>query len=212
MYQQNYVWYASYGSNINRDRFLCYIKGGIPVGSTKMERGCRDQSLPVDEQAFIMHHQLYFAKEAERWNRQGVCFIDLECDQRFKTYSQMYLITRAQFLDVLGQENNMEQVELDLEEVMGKKSKVFRASWYGNILYLGDKGGSPIFTFTTTSPLNREELNRPSSEYLRTIVIGMKKKLGLTQSEIVDYFIDKPGIQGNMDREALEMLVDDAKE
>ena len=50
----NYVWYASYGSNINKDRFLCYIKGGQPMGSTKIERGCKDQTLPIDEQAFII--------------------------------------------------------------------------------------------------------------------------------------------------------------
>ena len=29
------VWYASYGSNLARDRFLCYLEGGRPKGATR---------------------------------------------------------------------------------------------------------------------------------------------------------------------------------
>ena len=34
---KKYLWYASYGSNLNLDRFMCYIVGGKPKNSTKIE-------------------------------------------------------------------------------------------------------------------------------------------------------------------------------
>src|ERR1039457_5739089 len=35
--RRDLVWYASYGSNLAyQERFLCYIKGGTPAGSRKM--------------------------------------------------------------------------------------------------------------------------------------------------------------------------------
>src|SRR3954449_2685541 len=73
----DYVWYASYGSNINTDRFLCYIKGGKPEGSSKVETGCKDPSLPIASSTFTMNFPLYFAKEAAKWESKGVAFIGL---------------------------------------------------------------------------------------------------------------------------------------
>jgi len=29
--KKTYVWYAGYGSNLNKQRFMCYIKGGTPT-------------------------------------------------------------------------------------------------------------------------------------------------------------------------------------
>ena len=46
MEDKNLVWYASFGSNINVDRFLCYIRGGKPALSNDTERGCRDTRSP----------------------------------------------------------------------------------------------------------------------------------------------------------------------
>lgn len=33
------VWYSSYGSNMWRERFMCYIQGGSPKGSASVQRG-----------------------------------------------------------------------------------------------------------------------------------------------------------------------------
>jgi len=41
------VWYCSYGSNLDEERFKKYIVGGPVRGSKRVERGCRhDKSLP----------------------------------------------------------------------------------------------------------------------------------------------------------------------
>ena len=39
------VRYASYGSNLKRQRFMCYIKGGIPGGKTKMSITAKSSGL-----------------------------------------------------------------------------------------------------------------------------------------------------------------------
>lgn len=67
-----YVWYASYGSNLLEERFLCYIRGGQPAGSTESEPGARDPSLPLRSIQFSMPYPLYFAKERTKWGKGGV--------------------------------------------------------------------------------------------------------------------------------------------
>ncbi|ENH96014.1 hypothetical protein J416_13089 [Gracilibacillus halophilus YIM-C55.5] len=205
-----YVWYASYGSNLSRERFLCYIRGGRPRGADKEEIGCRDQSLPIDESTHIMHYPLYFAKASERWQNQGVGFIGLTKDERWYTYSRKYLITEEQFTDVVKQENNGATLNVDFDEVIEHGFKTFRDSWYGTILYIGEEEGYPIFTFTADWDLD-VLFQQPSSQYLRMIIYGLKSTLSLDKHEIVAYLIDKPGIEGNYKESDIEALVEAEK-
>ena len=203
---KNYVWYASYGSNINTDRFLCYIKGGKPEGSTKMETGCKDHSLPVASSTFTMNFPLYFAKEAAKWESQGVAFIGLTQDPSYVTYSKKYLITLEQFIDVVCQENNGIDFMVDLNEVIKNGSKVFRRSaWYGNILYLGVEKDYPIFTFTASWDVNDIEWKKPSHAYLSTIINGLRDDY--SNEEIYLYFQNKQGIKGKYTEAELRSLI-----
>ncbi|WP_099355007.1 hypothetical protein [Fredinandcohnia onubensis] len=199
---KQYVWYASYGSNINRDRFLCYIKGGRPKGSTETEVGCKDTSSPIDEGIFTIPYPLYFAKEARRWDSKGVAFIDGSPNEDTATYSKKYLITSEQFIDVLKQENSGLQFDIDLQKVKESGSMIFRKkAWYGRILYLGDDGGYPIFTFTAPWDIETVAFNKPSYEYLDTIISGLKEYY--SKEEIIQYLENKPGIKGNYSTEEL---------
>jgi hypothetical protein len=199
-----YVWYASYGSNINVERFLCYIKGGQPIGSSEIEVGCRDHSLPISDEPFTINHPLYFAKNAGRWNNQGVAFIG-HTKSTNPTYSRKYLITTEQFYDVVKQENSGIDLTINLEEIKDKGIKALRKSWYGTILYLGESKGYPIFTFTAPWDINEIEVNKPSHAYLSTIIRGLK--LDYTNEEIYQYFKTKPGIEGNYSEEELRNLL-----
>jgi hypothetical protein len=202
MSNNNYVWYASYGSNINKDRFLCYIKGGKPVGSDKVETGCRDTSLPINESLFEIHHPLYFAKESARWGNQGVAFIGLNPVKDNLTVSKKYLITRDQFLDIIKQENNGVEFDIHLNDVIEEGSKVFRnKAWYGNILYLGESDGYPVFTFTAPWDVTESEFKKPSFQYLSTIITGLKNYF--SNEEIYGYLKDKPGIAALYSEEEL---------
>ncbi|MGN8646563.1 hypothetical protein ACTNEO_11225 [Gracilibacillus sp. HCP3S3_G5_1] len=209
--KDSYVWYASYGSNLSRDRFLCYIKGGRPKGSEKREVGCRDKSLPIAEETYIMQYPLYFAKESQRWQKQGVAFIGLSKDKSYHTYSRKYLITVEQFMDVVKQENNGGEVNLHLEAVIKRGSMKFRDSWYGTILYLGEEDGYPILTFTADWDLD-VPFNKPSNEYLSMIIHGLKTTLSLGDKEILNYFITKPGIAGNYTKTELENVIKQTQE
>ena len=203
---KQYVWYASYGSNINVDRFLCYIKGGKPVGSTVVETGCKDSSLPIDESTFTINHPLYFAKEAARWGYQGVAFIGLKEKRDCVTYSKKYLITVEQFLDVVKQENNGIDFDIHLNEIKKKGSFLFRShSWYGNILYLGENKGYPIFTFTAPWDINEVEWNKPSHSYVTTIINGLKSDY--SNEEIYKYFKNTPGIKDKYSDDELARII-----
>ncbi|MGP4039749.1 hypothetical protein ACTWP4_07595 [Gracilibacillus sp. D59] len=203
-----YVWYASYGSNLSRERFLCYIKGGRPRGSEKREVGCRDKSLPLAEATHIMRYPLYFAKESQRWQRQGVAFIGLSKDEKFYTYSRKYLITVEQFMDVVKQENNGANIKINLDEVMKKGFKTFRDSWYGTILFLGEEEGYPILTFTADWDFD-VPFSTPSKEYLSIIIHGLKTTLSLENTEILHYLITKPGINGHYSTTSLEKIIEE---
>jgi len=206
MMKGKYVWYASYGSNMNTDRFLCYIKGGKPEGSSKVETGCKDPSLPLDSSTFKMNFPLYFAKEVAKWESKGVAFIGLTPDPNCVTYSKKYLITLEQFKDIVSQENNGLDIDLNLDEVMKDRSKIFRANvWYGNILYLGEEEGYPIFTFTAPWDIGDIEWKKPSHPYLKTIIKGLLEDY--SNEEIYRYFQSKQGIKGEFTEEELRSLI-----
>ncbi|MEH7235149.1 hypothetical protein [Bacillus sp. JJ1562] len=203
---KQYVWYASYGSNINTDRFLCYVKGGRPKGSNETEVGCKDPSSPIDEGIFTIPYPLYFAKEAGRWDSKGVAFINGIKNDTAVTYSKKYSITSEQFLDVLQQENSGIQFDIDLEQVKETGSMIFRErAWYGRILYLRDDGGHPIYTFTAPWNMNDIKFNKPSYEYLETIITGLREYY--SKDDIYQYLRNKPGIEGKYTAKDLASLM-----
>ena len=77
---KKYLWYASYGSNLQRNRFLCYIRGGRPFGSSTNHEGSRSNSYPISEKPIVLNHELYFAKKTPNWDNGGVAFIKNRTD------------------------------------------------------------------------------------------------------------------------------------
>lgn len=187
-----HIWYASYGSNISIERFKCYIQGGKPEGATRTYQGCIDQKPPIDQQPILIPHELYFAKSAGVWNGGGVCFINPEKNNKAKTLGNMYLITRQQFLEVVQQENNThEPIKIDFNRTQKEESLIVREnSWYGNLLYLGEEGDAPIFTFTNEKYLVNG-INSPNQHYLGTIIKGLIATHQLSISQLEDYFVYK---------------------
>ena len=170
-----------------------------------METGCKDPSLPLEESRFTINLPLYFAKEAAKWESKGVAFIGLNQNTGAKTYSKKYLITTEQFVDVVKQENNGVGLEIDLNEVRRNGSKIFRQAWYGNVLYLGEDKGYPIYTFTAPWDIEDVEWKKPSHSYLTTIVKGLKQDY--SDEEIYEYFKTKPGIKENYSEEELAGVI-----
>lgn len=149
--QQNYVWYACYGSNLCKERFLWYIQGG----GSKNNPGCRDKTLPVVERPYIIHHELYFANQSRTWGNGGVAFLKLEKDEKIETLGRAYLITTEQLEDV-------------------KKQEGTSSNWYGHVMALGEMAGIPVKTLTRLPEnMGHYVSNFPSLEYLDMLRRGL---------------------------------------
>jgi hypothetical protein len=200
----NYVWYASYGSNLMSQRFLSYIKGGRPPGSLREETGCRDRTLPRADKPISIPYPLYFSCHSQRWSG-GVAFLSHE-QEAVSTLGRMYLITDQQFFDVMRQENGMAKMNVDVHKLRLTGSQQVSSSWYGKIIYLNDTDGYPVLTFTATRPFSPDIVNPPSLGYLEVIATGLRETYGLSGPEIARYLADKPGIHGHYSQQELSIL------
>jgi hypothetical protein len=95
------VWYAAYGSNLCRERFLCYIRGGTLPNSKRTYAGCDDKSLPRDTRSIVIHHRLFFAGTSG-WGNKAMDFIRSARDGQ--SYGRLSLITFPQFDQLIEQE------------------------------------------------------------------------------------------------------------
>ncbi len=196
------VWYVSYGSNISKDRFACYIEGGIPEGSEKEERGCKNTTPPKKTTKAILPYPLYFMKEESKWGKGGVAFIGHEPDKDTRTYARKYLITDEQFGEVVEQENNVDALHINVQDVMDKGYVDLEEGWYGRVIYLGKEDGAPMFTFTSPNVMGTHGFSTPPQSYL-SMISRVLKEIGLTEEDIVEYFLSKPGIEGEFTEDSL---------
>jgi hypothetical protein len=158
-----YLIYASYGSNLLKERFMFYIKGGKYRGYAYMGSG--DKTEPVHLGWVYVPHRLYFAKSSPRWQNKGVAFLSCEKEENIDFYAvvRLWRVSEIQFEDIKKQE--------------GK-------SWYGSELLLGEIGGLEIKTVTGNW---ESEKNEPSQEYLPVIKRGLKETTCWEDSKIDEY-------------------------
>ena len=205
------IWYASYGSNLLRARFLAYIRGGRPPGAQFVQVGCSDPTPPSHDHGIMIHHGLYFAEQSVHWGNAGVAFIETGKDSMAKTLGRMYLISADQFREVVLQENGYRRMNvdlgIDLERTQQEGRSEIRGEFYRTLLFLGEEGGHPIFTFTAAGGLEKASLNPPSPLYLSIIAKGLQETFGLSDPGIVEYLQDRPGIKGLMSVDEVEKTV-----
>jgi len=203
----NYVWYASYGSNLSKDRFKCYIDGGTAMGADIRDPGCRDSSPPLKDKSVKINNELVFTGECFKWSNKGVAVIDFNKSENVFTYARMYLITKQQFIDIVKQENGLKvesKLNIDFDYAKNNESEIiFKNKMYGRILYVGQEEGYPIFSFTTCEPISKLYINEPSKEYLQMIGRGLKESHNLSKEEIVKYFISHKGVKNTYTEEDL---------
>jgi hypothetical protein len=193
------VWYASYGSNLNRARFMAYIEGGTVAGNDVVYDGCTDTTAPLDDIALELPQSLYFAGWSHRtWGGTAAGFITLGARQP-PTLARAYLIAPTQFQEIVRQENahvaSVEGIELDLDLAREHgHTRILPQGSYSELIYCGERGGYPMLTFTASE--NRTDFNRPSPPYLRMIHSGLQESHGLSTDDAVEYLRGKPGVQG----------------
>ncbi|WOL16976.1 histone deacetylase 5-like isoform X1 [Canna indica] len=207
------VWYATYGSNMWKPRFLCYIEGGKVDGMSTRCCGSLDKSSPKQTIWKVVPHRLLFGRSYTRtWGEGGVAFLNPERGTSDRAYLCIYRITLEQFNDVLFQENSLHQEDatlqglesplLDLgilDYVVKNKSlplETLKNGWYSTVLFLGKEDELPILTMTcSASDVERFKSGKvptsaPSEPYMNTLVNGLVEGKQLTKEEAIAYVND----------------------
>jgi hypothetical protein len=180
------VWYAAYGSNLSRDRFLTYVRGGRPAGARRTYPGARDTSLPSAEVAFTMPGQMFFAWESPTWGG-GIAFYDSTSEG--SVLARAYRLTEQQFADVAAQEMHREPGEdLDLGHVLEHARHELGPGRYETLHLVGELDGDPVLTFTARDPWSLPT-NAPVAAYLRTVAVGLAHTHELDEQAVADYLL-----------------------
>ena len=184
------IWYVAYGSNLSRERFCHYLRGGRPDGVVRDYPGCRDTSNELDSFGLLISGSLYFAGRSSGW-LAGMAFYDPEGSGAVA--ARAYLITVEQFIDVLAQETRRSPgMTLDLVPV-------FRGERYGNgmggypvLVRVGERNGLPLVTFTRERRAPAPFV-APSEPYLAAMAIGLREAHGWSDPQIDRYLSAIPG-------------------
>jgi hypothetical protein len=209
--QDKMVWYASYGSNVAYEkRFLCYIKGGTPLGSKAKNSGCRDTTAPLHIRPITLDFELFFAGYFKRWG--GAAAFIRHGEINAKVLGRMYLITDEQFNDVVLQENGREvdgaRLVPPAEQLYDAKEYVLPGlKTYGRLLLVGIADSYPILTFTATES-HAPPIAPPSEPYVKVMARGLKETYpGMNDREIVEYLLRAEGVRDRIQPDHLASWV-----
>ena len=187
----NRIWYVAYGSNLSRDRFSYYLRGGRPDGSERDFPGCRDCSDPSDSFGLLISGGVYFAGRSSGW-RAGMAFYDPRAQGQ--AAARAYLITTEQFVDVLAQETRRSPgMSLDLAPSFRGDRYSTGVGGYSILVRVGERRGVPLLTFTRdrdTAPM----LAAPSAAYLAAMATGLREAHGWSEVQINRYLSALPGV------------------
>jgi hypothetical protein len=199
-----HVWYASYGSNLCRERFLCYVRGGRPDGASRDYPGARDATPPSDDRPLLIGGEVVFGSESRTWGG-GTAFYDARSFGR--TLARAYRVTSYQFADVAAQEMHREPGEdLDLSQVMENSRHELGPGRYETLHLVGQLDGEPVLTFTAPDPGTLAQ-RAPSPAYLSMLARGLGESHGLTAPEVLAYLRGRPGLGQEWDDQRLGQLV-----
>ncbi|MEU8342953.1 histone deacetylase [Spirillospora sp. NPDC048832] len=185
------IWYVAYGSNLYRERFRCYLAGGRPRGAARGYAGCRDPRPARAEQSITIPGGIYFAHTSVTWGG-GMAFYDPALPGR--AAARAYLLTRAQFCDVLSQEMHGDAgTDHDLTEVLATGRQCLGPGRYETVLKVGERAGRPMLTFTAPHPAPP---TAPTAAYLAMLGNGLREAHGWPAARAASYLAGRPGARG----------------
>lgn len=164
--RNDYVWYASYGSNMLYERFLTFITGGNCKFNGVDYKGCRNTLIPKDSRPITIPYNMYYGNKSSIWGNEGVSFLDIE--SYGQALGRMHLVTGEQFEDILSQQERGE-------------------NWYNQSVSLGEYNGIEIITFTNKST---RQYQNPSDKYLEVLKMGLKETYpNMSDFDIMKYLV-----------------------
>lgn len=178
------LWYAAYGSNLARDRFLAYLAGGRPAGASRTYPGARDPSPPTDDRPLRLPGRIFFGWQSPTWGG-GIAFYDAEASGT--VYARAYRITRPQFSDLAAQEMRRDPgSDLDLSRVLAERRHTYGPGRYETLHLVGGLDELPVLTFTAAAD-HGLPVSAPAPAYVATIVRGLVECHGLTEDQAHAY-------------------------
>lgn len=188
------VWYAAYGSNLHYERFICYLRGGRPPGSSYDYAGARDPRLPRDTRPITLNHRLYFTGASSVWGGSPA-FVDTKLDPTATTLGRIYLISTEQFADLTTQENHGSTVgDIPFDELHPGESLVVGPGRYANVLCVGQLDGMSVLTLTAPWAMSEVTPTSPATAYLRVIAAGLRETYALDDVALATYLSAIPGV------------------
>jgi hypothetical protein len=183
-----HVWYAAYGSNLSRDRFDRYLRGGVPTGGRRHYPGAADRTPPSHDRAATLPWPLRFAGASRTWGG-GMAFVDPGAPGR--TLARLYRITPGQFADVHAQENGGDADPADVGDLVEGDHVTAGRGNYPVIVCAGRLDDAPVLTFTTQ---RMPAAAAPAAAYLRAIAAGLAESHRLDVAAIADYLRAAPSV------------------
>lgn len=207
------VWYVSYGSNVNYDRFLCYISGGKTEFMSKPEIGCTNKKKPNEFGLVELARELKFIESSDRWSGGGVAVVSTKENANYKTYCVRYLVDVDQFIEIIKQENKIslyDDINITIDDLLNGTTKdMFPNKRYSQLLYLGKYDGYNAYTFTCNIDRFNSAATKPSEEYLKSILLGLLSYTSNTFNNevILSSFMKYDGIAQNFTYDDLKKML-----
>ena len=121
--------------------------------------------------------------------------------------ARAYLVTLAQFGDILAQESHLPVgTPYALVPVVDGRLPGLGGA-YDTVLHLGDEDGAPRLALAAAEP---PPVAAPRAAYLRAILAGLADGFGLDLDERVDYLLAATGVRPAWDRTSLRALAQEA--
>lgn len=169
------VWYAGYGSNLNAERFMRYMK----------MQGVTAQASDFDQRRAAIPHARYFAGRASQWGVGGVAYLDLE-PSLTQTPVRLWRLTYEQFAHLFYAESGatmLYSADFPWEDALEFPSTIGNFGWYGAVLNLGYAEGLPVLTATAPCPMaERNDFADPSPRYSGVINRGREQMRSLPRT------------------------------
>lgn len=167
--KEDLVWYASYGSNLLRDRIMCYINGGVcKYNGRDYLDGCKDKREPICDKPVMLPYKMYFGNPSSSWGPGGVSFLNR--DEPGETYGRMYLIRKSQF-----------------ETIWKLESK--GSDWYNFRIHLNENEPDEIPIYTVTN-IGKLDDYKPSDKYINVVARGLKETYPELSWEKIDEYLE----------------------
>ncbi|WP_406290302.1 hypothetical protein [Embleya sp. NBC_00896] len=191
------VWYISYGSNMNQERFRYYIEGGTPPGSTKLHQGSIDQTPIRESRPVIMPGGIFFGDHKSlNWNA-AVSFYDPNLPGEMPAVA--HRVTQKQFSDLTLQEMDRvpeREPDLDMGRLLRDGHLKVADGWYGEVRVVGHIDGIPAVTFTGPSDASSVRGRPPGLAYLKMLATGLQNNFAWSPERAARYLANRPGAKG----------------